>query len=417
MPPQSDLNSNFFVRHRGWILALAVLLAVVLLAAFMSLRSGEIPVRAATVSRSTIRSLISTNGKITPVQNFEAHALAAAAVKRVLVHEGDRVKAGQLLVQLEDSDARSQAARALAQLRAAQAASEAIRTGGTREEVLTTQSDLVKARTERDAARRNLDAMRRLQQKGAASLGEVHEAENQLERAEAQLNLLQEKLSDRYSRPEVEKVRAEELEAQTAYDAAQAVLRNSNLRSPMAGIVYSLPIRTGGFVNTGDLLVQVADLSTVEVHAFVDEPDIARLAPGEPVEVTWDALPGRKWQGAVTRVPSEVKKLGTRNVGEVTCRVSNSDSKLLPNTNVNVNIISAEHRDVLTLPREAVHQDSNQPWVFQVSNGELKQRNVTVGISNLTTAEITGVSENALVALGATNGQPLRNGASVRVVR
>jgi HlyD family secretion protein len=417
MPPQSDLNSNFFVRHRGWILALAVLLAVVLLAAFMSLRSGEIPVRAATVSRSTIRSLISTNGKITPVQNFEAHALAAAAVKRVLVHEGDRVKAGQLLVQLEDSDARSQAARALAQLRAAQASSEAIRTGGTREEVLTTQSDLVKARTERDAARRNLDAMRRLQQKGAASLGEVHEAENQLERAEAQLNLLQEKLSDRYSRPEVEKVRAEELEAQTAYDAAQAVLRNSNLRSPMAGIVYSLPIRTGGFVNTGDLLVQVADLSTVEVHAFVDEPDIARLAPGEPVEVTWDALPGRKWQGAVTRVPSEVKKLGTRNVGEVTCRVSNSDSKLLPNTNVNVNIISAEHRDVLTLPREAVHQDSNQPWVFQVSNGELKQRNVTVGISNLTTAEITGVSENALVALGATNGQPLRNGASVRVVR
>jgi HlyD family secretion protein len=394
-----------------------VLLAVVLLAAFMSLRSGEIPVRAATVSRSTIRSLISTNGKITPVQNFEAHALAAAAVKRVLVHEGDRVKAGQLLVQLEDSDARSQAARALAQLRAAQASSEAIRTGGTREEVLTTQSDLVKARTERDAARRNLDAMRRLQQKGAASLGEVHEAENQLERAEAQLNLLQEKLSDRYSRPEVEKVRAEELEAQTAYDAAQAVLRNSNLRSPMAGIVYSLPIRTGGFVNTGDLLVQVADLSTVEVHAFVDEPDIARLAPGEPVEVTWDALPGRKWQGAVTRVPSEVKKLGTRNVGEVTCRVSNSDSKLLPNTNVNVNIISAEHRDVLTLPREAVHQDSNQPWVFQVSNGELKQRNVTVGISNLTTAEITGVSENALVALGATNGQPLRNGASVRVVR
>src|SRR5919204_5460761 len=134
MPPQSDLNSNFFVRHRGWILALALLLAVVLLAAFMSLRSGEIPVRAATVSRSTIRSLISTNGKITPVQNFEAHALAAAAVKRVLVHEGDRVKAGQLLVQLEDSDARSQAARALVQLRAAQAASEAIRTGGTREE-------------------------------------------------------------------------------------------------------------------------------------------------------------------------------------------------------------------------------------------------------------------------------------------
>jgi HlyD family secretion protein len=413
----SDTNMSFFARHRGWILALGIMVAVVVLAAFMSLRSGELPVRAASVKRAAIRSMISTNGKITPLRHFEAHALAPTPVRRVLVREGDHVKAGQLLLQLEDSQARAESARGLAQLRAAEAATEAIRSGGTREEVLTTESELVKARTDRTVAQRNLDAMRRLQQKGAASLGEVHEAENQLQRAEVQLNLLQQKLSDRYSRPEVERVQAEQIQARAAYNAAQEVLRNSNVRSPMGGTVYSLPVRTGGFVNTGDLLVEVADLSTVEVHAFVDEPDIARLAPAERVEVTWDALPGRTWQGTVTRVPAEVKKLGTRNVGEVTCQANNKDGKLLPNTNVNVAIITAEHSDVLTLPREAVHQDSGQPWVFQISNGELKQKNVSVRISNLTTAEIGGLPEDALVAVGTTNGQPLRNGASVRLVR
>src|SRR5450755_3934288 len=172
-------NGGFFARHRWLVWAAGIALAVLLLASFMS-RDDVIPVRAATVERSTIRSVISTNGKVEPLQSFEAHAPVGTTVKKLLIKEGDRVKRGQLLAQLDDTDASSQAARALAQVRGSQADLSAQQSGGNREEVLTLEAQLVKSRNERDATQRNLEALRRLQQQGASSPGEVKQAEDQL---------------------------------------------------------------------------------------------------------------------------------------------------------------------------------------------------------------------------------------------
>ena len=156
----------------------------------------------------------------------------------------------------------------------------------------------------------------------------------------------------------------------------------------------------------------------MQVRAYVDEPDVARLSSGEKIEVTWDATPGRIWTGTVTAVPASVKLHGTRNVGETTCIVSNSDFKLLPNINVGVAIVTAEHSDALTIPREALRQDDSVPYVYQVvNNNEIRRQNVQSSISNLTKVEITGgISENALVAISSTNSKPLRDRLLVRVV-
>jgi HlyD family secretion protein len=336
----------------------------------------------------------------------------------LLVKEGDHVKQGQLLLQLDDAEARSQAARALAQLKRAQADLNAVENGGTQEEVLTLDAQLVKARAELDAAQRNLDAVRSLEQKHAASPGEVKEAENRVQAAEADLQLVEQKQKDRYSRPEVAKVEAQKSEAQAAYDAAQEVLAKSNARAPFDGVVYALPVRQGVYVQAGELLLQEADLSRVLVRAFVDEPDVGRLAPGQKIEVTWDAVLGRIWQSTLNAVPSVVKLRGTRNVGETTTILENNDFKLLPNVNVGVTIITAEHDHVLTAPREAVHIDDSKAYVFQILEDQLKRRNVDTSVSNLTEVEITrGLSENSVVAVGAINGKPLRDGMSVRVVQ
>jgi multidrug resistance efflux pump len=114
-------------------------------------------------------------------------------VKRLLVKEGDRVRKGQLLLQLDDADLRSQAARAQAHIKAAQADEADLSTGGTREEMLTLDSQLIKAHSARDTAQRNLDAMRRLSQQGAASAGEVKQAEDDLQRTQADVTLLEQK--------------------------------------------------------------------------------------------------------------------------------------------------------------------------------------------------------------------------------
>jgi HlyD family secretion protein len=408
-------NSSERQKRRWWVTALPILAAVAVLGAIFSRRDEPVQVRTAQVELGKIRSVISTNGKIEPVNNFEAHAPIATSVKRVFVKEGSAVTKGQLLLSLDDAGIRTEAARALAQLKAAQADLTAAERGGTREEVLSLEPQLVKARTERDAAQRSLDALQRLAGQGAASTGEVQEAQNNLARANAQLDFLEQKKSKRYSNLEIARVEAERDQAQAAYEAAQDSLAKANVRAPFDGIVYALPTKEGGFVSAGDLLLQIADLRKVQVRAFVDEPDVARLAVGDPIEITWDAVPGRIWNATVTSIPSTVRPRGARNVGETTSIVDNKDFKLLPNINVGVTIVAAEHDNVLVAPREAVRTDDARPYVLQIVDHELRRREVETSISNLTQVEIThGLAANDLIATGSVNGKPLGEGMQVK---
>jgi HlyD family secretion protein len=414
MARQSQNNG----RDRKSLLAVVALVVIaVVLFTGINRHRGSTPVRAEKVVRQEIASIISTNGKIEPVNSFEAHAPAPATVNKVLVAEGDHVKAGQLLVHLDDAEARAQAARAMAQLRSAEAALDAIKAGGTREELLTTRSDLTKAQAEHDDAQRNLQAIQKLRQSGAASPAEVEAAENRLKKAEADVQLLQSKVSGRFSSPEVAKVEAAAAEARAAYAAAEELLHHSNVTAPFAGTVYQLPVKAGSYVNGGDLLVQVANLEKVRVRAFVDEPEIGRLAKGQQVEIRWDATPGRTWEGALTRVPTSVTMVGTRTVGEITSEIDNKDRKLLPNVNVNVSIISARHDGALTVSREAVHDLDGKRYVYLITDEKVQAQEVKTGLSSLTRVEVVkGISEGAQVALGAINAQPLRSGMEVKVV-
>jgi HlyD family secretion protein len=400
-----------------WIVVGCIVAGVLLLAAFVT-RRRDVAVRAATVVPTTITATIQTNGKIEPINAFEAHAPFPTTVKKIYVQQGAHVKAGQLVLELEDADAIAREAQAKAALATAQANVTAVQHGGTREEVLTNRADLQRARNELNSAQRNLDAMKKLQQTGAASAGEVADAENRLKAAQAQVQLLQGKLNSRYSATEVAKAQAQMSEAQASLAAARELIDQANIRTPRAGTVYYLPVREGQFVNSGDLLVQVADLSNVQLRAYVDEPDIGKLAAGQPVKVTWDGKPGKNWEGQVTAVPTTVVTHGTRNVGEFTCVVNNQDETLLPNVNVNVNIITARDQNALVVPREAIHQDDNKRYVYQIVNGELRRRDIQTSLSTLTETEITqGLKPNDEVALSAVNGDSLHEGLAVRVVQ
>jgi len=402
-------------QNRILVLILAAVAAVSIAASFA--RKPEIEVRAESAQVESIKNTISTNGKIEPADNFEAHASAPAIVKRVYVREGEQVKAGQLLVQLDDAEARSAAAHAQAQLRAAEADIAAVGRGGTQEEVLTTESGLAKAKTELDAAQRNLEEMKKLQEKGSASASEVREAETHFHAAQADVSLMESKQHRRYSSPEISKVKAEASDARAAYDAAEELLKNLNIRAPRAGTVYSVPLRQGSFANPGDLLVQVAQLGKMQVRAFVDEPEIGKLSLGQKVIASWDALPGRTWEGTVTHVPSTVVTRGTRNVGELICTIDNSDLKLLPNVNVNVLITTAKEDNALTVSREAIYQENGKRYVYTVEGGRLRRQEVQTGISSLTRVEIKkGLQAGVKIAVAATNTQNLSDGAPAKIV-
>ena len=107
--------------RRTWGIVIGLIVAVVVLAAFVSLHRSQVAVRIGRADRETITESIATNGKIEALNNFEAYAPMATTVKKIYVQQGSWVKPGQLLLQLEDANARSQAARAEAQLKGAEA--------------------------------------------------------------------------------------------------------------------------------------------------------------------------------------------------------------------------------------------------------------------------------------------------------
>ncbi|MGA2989593.1 MAG: efflux RND transporter periplasmic adaptor subunit [Candidatus Korobacteraceae bacterium] len=402
---------------RNWAILAGVLAVVIAVSAFVSLRPRKIRIQIAKPERQAILSTITTNGKVEPQRNFEAHAPAATTVKRILVHEGDPARPGQLLVELDDSNARVDLAKATAQLRAAQANYAALRAGGSQEELLTREAGLTKARDEYQAANRNLQAVIRLQKEGAASEQEIVAARDRLNRAQADLQLLEQKVSRRFSRQDRERAQADLDNAEEAVSAARDVIERSNVRAPFASTVYSLPVRQGAYVKSGDLLVEVADLKQMQVRAFVDEPDIGRLLMGQAVKITWDALPDRAWSGKVTALPSNIVSHGSRMIGEVICALDNQDKKLLPNVNVAVLIVTGNTANALTLPREALHDEGNQRIVYVVRDGHLEERPVQTGVVNLNRVEIVkGLSENDTVAIASLSPSPLANGADVKIV-
>jgi HlyD family secretion protein len=409
------LNSSPGEARRTWITILVIfLIFLVGIGAYIQLRPRRIRVSVVKPMRQEVSSSITTNGKVEPIHGFEAHAPLAGIVKTVLVKEGAQVKTGQLLLVLDDTRARADLASALTRLKGAQERYDELMAGGSRQQLLLRNADLQKATTERDAAQRQLSALQRLQERGAATQDEVAAARDRLSSAQADLTQLQSHV--RYSPEEQGHAQSEIADSKVNVELAEEVLRNCDIRAPFDGTVYFLPARAGAWAAAGELLLQEADLSQLQVRAFVDEPEIGRLATGQNVKITWDALPGHTWQGTVVSLPTTVVSRGSRVVAEVLCNVNNSERLLLPNINVNTTIIANSRQNALTVPREAVREDSGHSYVYVLQGEHLHRRDLKLGISNLTRVEIlSGISDGDIIAVQSFSPSPMSDGVQVKV--
>ena len=398
---------------RRWaVIAGVVFLLAVSAGLFQMLRPLRIRVTKTAPSRQDINSTISTNGKVEPVQNFEVHASFSSTVRNVFVHEGQKVLKGQLLIQLDDADARAQLARAQAQLKQAETGS-----GDVQIQNASSQADLTKVTLERDEAQRALQALQRLKERGAASQAEVDAAQDRLNKANADISVLQHRTGPQTLQTRDASAKASIENAHAAIAAARQLIADSNITAPFDGTIYLLPAKRGNYVNAGDLILDLADLSRMQVRAFVDEPEIGHLKIGESVKINWDALPGRSWQGQVLTVPSSVVARGNRNVGELLTSVVNDDRTLLPNTNVGVTIVTYSHDKALVLPREAVHEEDGKSYIYVIKDMHLQRRPVQLGVSNLTHVEIlSGLTDGEGVAVNSLSPTPLRDGIRVKIM-
>jgi HlyD family secretion protein len=397
-------------RLRNRIVIFLVLAAIV---AFALVRlSGRQPVAkisAVTPARENLISSISTNGKVEPIAPFVVRAQLDTFVERISAVEGQAVKKGQLLLELNVKDAAAQLADARSKLLRAEDDLRAAKAGGRSDEAAKTEGQLAGALAQRDRLKRNHDSLERLIAQQAATKDELAANDLDLAKADALVKQLtaakQEfehgvKLSANSTSLQVEQLRSE-------VAALEEKVRDGRIAAPSAGTLYSLPVKAGDYVKVGDLLAEMADLHKVRVRAFIDEPELGGLEPGEPVKITWDALPNRTWMGKTQIIPKQVVARQARSVGELLCEVNNDKLELLPNINVNVRINSHERINVLTVPRGAVEAEGGQRFVFVVlrnalgvGKATLEKREIHVGIADATNYEVVGgLQEGEMVAL------------------
>jgi HlyD family secretion protein len=380
----------------------------------------RVPVRTAVVVRGELKKTIPTNGKVEPQPqaNFEAHAPFAGLIKALYAHEGQKVSQGTLLVSMDDIDARARLATALAALKTAQGSYNTLLQGGTQEEQISLNGELSKAQIDRDQAQHDLAALRQLQLTGAASASEVAAAQERLDSDNASLAVLQQRKTQRYGASDLSRTKAAVADAQAGYAAAQQVVNQANVRAPFTGTVYLIPVSRTEYVQQGDLLLEMADLTKMQVRAYFDEPEIGSLHVGQSVTIQWDAQPLKTWHGHIARVPSTIITYTTRNVGEVLVTIDDAHDDLLPNTNVRVTALVANQPDALNIPREALHTENGRSYVYRVQHGVLQRTPIVVGNINLTQVGIvSGLKEGDVVALGSTNGQPIGDGVPIQEVK
>jgi HlyD family secretion protein len=395
----------------------AALALVVIFFGVRRLTREKLPIRVAEAQIQDLVKKTPTNGRVEPQHIFEAHAPAAAVVKNVYVHVGEKVRQGQLLVDLDDTNARARLATAMAALRAAQAGYQSVRSGGSYQEQLALSSNLAKAKIESDQAAHSLEVVQKLAAQGAASPGEVTQAQQRVSVAQASLNGLEEQKNKPFAEVDLTRAQANVTEAEAAVAAANDVIAQSHVRAPFDCTVYSLSATRYSYVEPGAEILQAANLSQLQVRAYFDQPDIGDLKLNDPVSITWDAKPDMQFHGRIVRLPSNISTYGTRTVGEVLVSVDDTNGLLLPNTTVVISVITQSVANALTVPREALHTEGGHDYVYVVSGGSLRRDPVEVGVLNLTSVQIlSGLKDHAVVALGTTNGQPISEGVPIRVV-
>jgi HlyD family secretion protein len=400
---------------RKWIVLVLVAALVLVVIIVIAGRAQAPAVPIVKVAREDLASSITSNGKVEPISPFVAHAQFPTFVEKVMATEGQAVHPGQVVLVLDDADTKSQLVQARADLLAAQTALQNARAGGPPSEVAQLAGDLQKAQSQVANLERTQKALTDLVAKQAATQDELAQNQAALAQARANLQALEQRMAavKQQASVDVQTATLRLKQDQGQVQAFEARLRSATVTTLLEGTLYSLPVRVGDYVKVGDVLAEMADLRQVRVRAFVDEPDLGWLAPGEDVQVNWDAMPNRTWSGKVEQVPKQVVARGTRSVGEVLCSVKNDKVELLPNINVEVHIVVRQRPGVLVVPRVAVRYDNGQHYVFVFDGEKVHRRDIAVGVASSDKYEVlSGLS------LGDRIGVPgdidVRDGMEIR---
>jgi len=353
--------------------------------------------------------ILNATGYIVAAHKIELAAKVVGKVAWIGVDKGDKVKAGQVLVRLEDDEYRARLLEAKGNLEMLQARLAEAEHGSRPEEIAKAKADVDQARADQENTRVTLDRTRQLVKEGVLSKQALDDAQARFDSSTSKVASLDRayelvRLGPRHE--QVDALRAQVSQAKGTMNYAEVQLNNTVIRAPVDGTILERNVEKGEFVTTGFVgdrgakgyVVSIADLRDLEVELDINQNDFGKLGPRQAGMVTTDAYPDRKYQGAIREVSPEANR--QKATVQVKVKILSPDDYLRPEMNASVAFYTTEKsgavqtktKPLVTVPASVVRDNG----VFLVIDGRAVRRTVKVAGTS---------SQGVQIADGLTGGE------------
>jgi HlyD family secretion protein len=440
-----------------------VLILVAMIVGFTVHQSSKnvATVQTGKVAREDLATVVSASGEIKPKTYVNIGANAFGKITHLYVKEGDHVKKGQLLAQLENVQPEADVNANRASLEAAETDAMAARAA-----LKTSQADLVRAQADYDRNKLDWDRAQKLFQDGLISKSDFDSRKDAWATADAGLAQAQARVAQAKAQQDSADGHVDQARATLAHYAD--LLKKTTYSAPFDGVITNLPVREGetvviGIQNAeGSTLMTLADMSVITAEVKVDETDIVNVQLGQPADVTIDAIPDKVFHGKVSEIGDNaiVRSSGISTSQSATASDEAKDFKVVvnlqdapqdlrPGLSTTAKITTATRTNALAIPiqaltlrtKEQMDQQNNSPGsvhaaapvvkevaskskkddslqgVFVIRNRKAMFVPVTTGITGTTDIEVVdGLREGDEVITGSYKVlRTLRPGSSVRI--
>jgi HlyD family secretion protein len=328
------------------IIAVVIVGAAVVAANLYFNRETGVTVNAEALRNRDLEAIVSASGRIQPKRQVNVSANTTGRVTRIAVEEGQRVRAGQFLLEIDPRSLDAQLARGQASVAAAQSSLQQSRAA------------VQQSRAGLELARQNLKRTQELWKEGLTTREALDRAENDVEVREAELKTREQEIQTNEQRIKVEEAGL----ATTKYNLNQVIIS-----APMDGLVTRRSIEEGETAvlgtmnNAGSVLLTIADMSVLEAEVEVDETEIPSVSIGQSAKVMIDAVPDRTFKGHVTEVGNSPVQTTTQNTGQrqattfrVVITLDEEVPDVRPGFTCTAEITTATRKNVVSVPIQAL---------------------------------------------------------------
>jgi len=360
------------------VLGVVLVGAAVVAANLYYRRDTGLNVQAEALRARDLEAIVSASGKVQPKRQVNVSAQTPGRVTRIAVEEGQRVKAGQFLLEIDPKQLEGQLQRGEASVAAAQSS------------LLGARTSVEQGRANLELARQNLKRQEDLWKEGLTTKENLEKAQNDVTVREADLRARTQDIETNEQRIKQEQAGL----STTRYNLNQIIIT-----APMDGLVTRRSIEEGETAvvgtmnNAGSVLLTIADMSVIEAEVEVDETEIPTVALHQEAKVTIDAVPDRTFKGRVTEIGNSPIQTSTQSSGQrqattfkVVITLEEPVPDIRPGFTCTAEITTAKRKDVVAVPiqaltvREMLYNDKGE-MVRETPNRRRRGTNIETPLS------------------------------------